>query len=249
MQAKIFQGQKSFQKKAHFDFHDPECRSKKFTRANLHKVFVISHLLQFKLFSFDEFFGEFSYNCYIFSYLLKLKTKWLMKVVFWIEFWWRKKSSNYLTRGQERSCEASYSRAGRGGHGYATAFLTTATLALGTAWHDWGLQTSIGTCDLSGWHWAATCLALGTGTFGSCHHYGFSIMSNGCKIFLSSLFFTKPTFDSIINFCFFDLTVDDFKLIAELWVGRPADAENWEQAGVFCLLCSLCWKRKNQFFL
>ena len=28
MQAKIFQGQKSFQKKAHFDFHDPECRSK-----------------------------------------------------------------------------------------------------------------------------------------------------------------------------------------------------------------------------
>ena len=32
MQAKIFQGQKSFQKKAHFDFHDPECRSKKFTR-------------------------------------------------------------------------------------------------------------------------------------------------------------------------------------------------------------------------
>ena len=29
MQAKIFQGQKSFQKKAHFDFDDPECRSKK----------------------------------------------------------------------------------------------------------------------------------------------------------------------------------------------------------------------------
>ena len=143
--------------------------------------------------------------------------------------WRKKKSSNYLTRGQERSCEASYSWAGRGGHGYATAFLTTATLALGTTWHDWGLQTSIGTCDLSGWHWAATCLALGTGTFGSCHHYGLSIMGNGCKKYLSSLFFTKPTFDSIINFCFFDLTVDDFKLIAELWVGRPADAENWEQ--------------------
>ena len=34
MQAKIFQGQKSFQKKAHFDFHDPECRSKKFTEKN-----------------------------------------------------------------------------------------------------------------------------------------------------------------------------------------------------------------------
>jgi hypothetical protein len=29
MQDRIFQGQKSFQKKAHFDFHDPECRSKK----------------------------------------------------------------------------------------------------------------------------------------------------------------------------------------------------------------------------